>query len=147
MSAVANDQISTGSSQNQTQQPTATSYRDKCRKRGTAAVLQDSASLEENAGSKRKRRDPVQYSVTCEPHGDPKKGAIIRYMNTATPVDSPLSVQELMKDHTSLLENATSNLVRYIQRNAEFETQKALAICVMATALTKWRYGILKACE
>lgn len=150
MSAVANPKIPTSSFQNQTQQPTGTSYRGKCRKCGIAAVLQDSANCEKSAGSKRKQAEcanPVQYTAICAPRGDPEKGARKRIMNTAILGDGPTSMHELMKDHTctSLMENTTSNLAGYIQRNAEFETQKALAMSVMATALTKWRYG--KACE
>lgn len=91
----------------------------------------------------------LPYATMRALRGNPKKGVEKHITNTATPEigECPSSIHYLMKDRTSVMENATSNLIGYIQRSSEFETQKAGAISVMATARTKRNYDIVKACE
>ena len=123
--------ITTVSFRNQIQAFVAAgSVTSRIRKRGIAALLQDVTNDMDDRCTRRARqqakRTLQKQSSRCAPRGDPFEGAARRY-NTEelTPaVQEPLHQQ--MGDEV-LSNDIADTLICYIQRNASYEIQKAIA--------------------
>ena len=77
-------------------------------------------------------------------HLHPKKGAMQSIANSA---GGPTTLNGVIKNDAAHLQNAHDILVGYIQRNSPTEIQKAMAVTIMVTAMSKWKYSIVQAAE
>ena len=145
----------TGSFQNQTtgssQVPTAVTK--QTRKRGIAAILQDSTNLLESVSQRPCREEGLRGNrATCAPRGNPMKGVKARKKNKRAAekyehVHEPSTLTDFVKNHACHVRTETDNIIGYTQRNASFEVQKAVAISIVATAITRWGCGVVEAAE
>ena len=138
---------STGSCKNQ-----ATGGQKATRKRGIAAVLEDSTNLvcDGYRRSQRQARNELQaLKTTYAPRGNPSKGARSRMQSKEAVKQSlpPTTLIELMASDPSSIRSGTDHLIAYIQRNTSYEVQKAWAISVMGTAMSTWANGIMEAAK
>ena len=122
----------------------------RSRKRGISSLLQDIT----NTGEPQSRRSAVKAMRTIEsqsclsaPRGNPVQGSKVRH-NTAVPASTNTvhepSLLQLLSDE-SVVCNIADNLAEYTQRNVAYEVQKALAINIMLTAISKWNCSIVEA--
>lgn len=100
-----------------------------------------SATLWIRAGSRsagQKAGRTLQEQATLRaPRGNPAQGAATKH-RSADPgytVKSPIAVSS----------NIANILMAYIQRNIPYEAQKAIAISVMAVAMSRWNCGVVDA--
>ena len=105
------------------QQPPAAATTSRSRKRGIAAVLQDTTNFVDKPkprrASQQARRTMQKHISPCAPRGDPMQGAAKKYRNK----DLSSAVQEPVPQ---LGDKAVSNTIAdtmqtYVQRNASHE--------------------------
>ena len=96
-----------------------------------------------------KARRVIQSQQHCyAPRGNPSQGARAKCRPAAV-LPEPASVEPAtlsdVMDDEHIISDASGSLLEYIQRNASFEIQKAMAITIMTTAITKWGCSVLEA--
>ena len=138
----------TGSFQNppSTTDPTR-NYRTGC-KRGIAALLHDCTNHQETRSRKsRLMADTAirKQSARCAPRGKPIEGYRARVRNTVSSGESDCTTLCGLVKNKEKFSESTSYLQGYIQRNAQYEIQKASAISIMATAISDWGCSITEA--
>ena len=128
--------------------PAATS---RSRKRGISALLQDITNTQPES-----RRSALKAMRTIEsqgclsaPRGIPVQGSKVRH-TTAVPASTNVSTNtvlepSLLLSDESMVSNIADNLAAYTQRNVTYEVQKALAINIMLTAISKWNCSVVEA--
>ena len=138
---------SNGSFQNQ---PPAVATSRK-RKRGISALLLDVTNLcgETQARTARvKARREIQSHQRCfAPRGKPKQGARAKCLTAAANVGEsaptePTTLSDVMDDN-HIISDTWEHIQQYTKRKASYEAQKAMAIAVMTTAITKWGCNII----
>ena len=111
------------------------------RKRGITALLQDVSNLVDQPRSRsagQKARRTLQKQATlCAPQGNPAQGAATKHRSADPGYSgkSPIAVSS----------NIANTLMAYIQRNIPYEAQKAIAISVMAVAMSRWNCSVVDA--
>ena len=125
----------------------------RLQKKGISAVLQDITNVCEQTHSQSahvKARRVIQTQQRCyAPRGNPSQGARAKCRPPAAVLPEPASVEPAtlsdMMDDEHIISDASESLLEHIQRIASFEIQKAMAITIMITAITKWDCSILEA--
>ena len=111
------------------------------RKRGISALL-DLTNTSDQPLSRRSalraRKSIQSQSQSSAPRGDPVQGGKLR--QSCTVLHEPSSLLQNMDG-----DNIGDKLAGYVQRNVSFEIQKALAINIVAIAISKWQCGIMEA--
>lgn len=135
-----------GSSQNQP--PADTGPTSRTRKRGISALLQDISNgpiqLQcRRAGQQAKRMLESLQSSSYAPRGDPVQGAVKKHRN-AEPVAAVKETLHQLRDK-AVSTSIAETLLSFTQRNATYEIQKANAITIMATAISKWDCSVVNA--
>ena len=95
------------------------------------------------------RRDIQSHQRRFARRGNPKQGARAKCRTVAANVGEsaptePTTLSDVMVDN-HIISDTSEHLQQYINRNATYEAQKAMAITVMTTAITKWGCSILEA--
>ena len=139
----------TGSFQNHTSASTATAASSVSRKRDIVALLDITNMSDESrsreAGEEAKRALQAQTSH-FGPRGNPVQGAMKkrRTAEHTSAEQESVSLLQLMGDET-VSSNISETLLVYTQRNVSHEIQKAIAITITETAVTKWNCSIVEA--
>ena len=134
-----------GSFQNQP----STAATTRCRKRGISALLQDIGNLpdavDSRGASKRARRDIKSQQQVCAPRGNAPQGAKARHSNPQDRVTSKSPTLFQLKGDLSVFSKVAESLLTFIQRQIPHDVQKAIAINIMATAISEWECSITEA--
>ncbi len=145
----------TGSFQNQTTLATSVSGGSKTpqkRKRGLSAVLQDCTNEPlQKRSSKARAESTIHGILTPTPHGNPSAAGIAsvaakQQARASVPEEpqasgsktAPPTLCSVFKKSRNAFDTGAGMLMSYVQRNASYEVQKAVAISIMATAMTVW---------
>ena len=132
-------------------------------KRGICAVLQDCTNLGDQPLQKRSSKacaeDAIHKMLTTPerlPRGDPtaavaaRQKALTQSPSTETAseeivTDCSATLNSVFKKSRAAFDTGASMLLSYVHKNASYEVQKAVAISLMATAMTQWEYNITDA--
>lgn len=143
-SASQSESYQNSSFQNYTSSSNLSLEPSRKRRRGISAVLQDHTNVPlETRRSKVKATTSIQEIVRpLAPRGNPS-AAVAAKQSSDTIEPPPVSPMEGEKTLYSMFHKSRSSfdtgagmLLSYIQRNASYEVQKAVAISIMATAMT-----------
>ena len=119
------------------------------RNRGISLLLQDVSNVCEEPQTCRARlqtkKSIKSHSSCLAPCGNPAKGTKVQHSPaTSTPAcESPVTLTQLMHD-TVMIRTVMESLLLYTQRNTCIfvEKQKAVAITIMTTTMSKWGCNI-----
>ena len=147
-----------GSKTNSSFQNYPTSSASRKRKCGICAVLQDVTNQQLETAEKRssmeKAKSSIQKILTTTdfaPRGNPTLGTDVRYKKQ-TPSETPAAEEKddstlysIFKNSREAFDLGAGMLLSYIQKNASYEVQKAVAVSLMATAMTTFGQDITNA--
>ena len=140
--------ITTGSFQSQPPAVVPAAASRCTRKRGISTLVQDITNTCNQPLSRRSalqaRKAMKSQSVLSAPRGNPAQGGKLRHACVSTSAYEPTSLLQKINDDAVFC-SITENLAAYTQRHISFEVQKAIAINIMATAVSKWNCGIMEA--
>ena len=131
------------------------------RKRNISAVLQDQTNVPlQTRRSKARAKTAIQEMMPKKyaPRGNPSAGVAAKQSSatsSAEAVETPVQMDEaeiktlrsVFNNNRSAFDTGAGMLISYLQRNASYEVQKAVAISIMATAMAKWDHSITSAAQ